>query len=526
MKLKRPHSPRGERGAREIVATVGSVAKRMLGTSESDLLKKAREIAFVPESFDDSPPRFFPVEISSSRIDAYFTVMDPATTLTNFATESNGGDDGKGVSVQNSHRTDELGWGRSVTGEKVETTDDAGDPLSIVRSIFFTVPDYAPAGINSNYLIRGIDHGLITDISVGFYGGEYRCGLCGGDMFAGWFGMWGVECDHVPGMTYDRLDPVTGDVVAQDLAFARIVDAHLSEYSTVYDGATPGASILKARAMAEAGALAPDDVRRIEQRLAPQLRAHGIRLPGGSHVFPGWSPPEGDERLVLPGGGTMRTAVQAAKAKARAGASPDTITTDAATDKPKRTASAAKISARDVTEVDDAEDTELELDDTVDETDESEDTEITLDDAEDTEDTDDDGERGLVTQADYDTLRTTVATETEGRIKLGVNPLDAIRALVAGVETLRTRASEAKAVRAQFIESILHEGARAHGTAFDRKRWKATLERATPDELIGFQADFRTAAAARFDGKRHTIEGAEHDLDLETFTEPAHLYAN
>jgi hypothetical protein len=537
MKNTRSHEPRGERGPREVVATAGRVGRRIMGTSESDLLAKAKAIAYVPEALDDSPPRYYPVEISSNRIDAYFTVMDPDTTLTNFAAEANGGIDGKGVGVQNSHKTDELPWGRSLTGEKVETTEGGGDAVTVVRSIFFTIPGYSPAGLDSDVLIRGIDLGMITDISVGFYGGEYRCGLCGGDMFAGWFGIWGIECNHVPGEIYDRLDPITGDVIAQDLAFARIVDAHLSEYSTVYDGATPGASVLKARAMAMAGALTPDQVRSIEQRLAPQLRSFGIRLSGGSHVFPGWTAVDlGDGRsLVLPEGGDMRSAVTAAKAKARAGAVPDVSGTDASKARKAATPTKPVKKQREVDDTvlddEDEDEEDLVVEAQIDDATDDNDTQLDLtDDTDDVADDDEDDDEADGTDraiaAGYEVLRTKWLTDSGGRIKLGTDPLTAIDALCRSLLDKSERAKDATALRARMIQAVLREGRRAHGVKFDSKRWKRTLEGADPADLAQFLADFRSQAATVFDGKRHSIESDDHDLEPTGTGEPAHLFAS
>src|SRR5262249_7733673 len=50
------------------------------------------------------------------------------------------------------------------------------------------------------------------------------------------------------------------------VATARIVDAHLSEYSAVYDGACPGAAILKAYQEQDAGRLTPKQARFLENR--------------------------------------------------------------------------------------------------------------------------------------------------------------------------------------------------------------------------------------------------------------------
>ena len=95
-----PFGPKGERAPSEIVGTSGRIAvkpgeRSILGHEESDLLLMAKARAVRPDTLDETT-RFFPVECSNNRLDAFYTRMT-AKTLANFAREANGGDDGKDV---------------------------------------------------------------------------------------------------------------------------------------------------------------------------------------------------------------------------------------------------------------------------------------------------------------------------------------------------------------------------------------------------------------------------------------------
>jgi hypothetical protein len=127
-------------------------------------------------------------------------------------------------------------------------------------------------GISTDHLIAGIRGGLIKDVSVGFYGGTMRCGTCKRELFTG-------DCRHVPGLRYDR-DGKPTDNPDAPTSLAWIHDAHLAEVSAVYDGACPGAAIMKARQMSEAGHLLPAQARLLEAR-------YRIRLPAASTSWSG-----------------------------------------------------------------------------------------------------------------------------------------------------------------------------------------------------------------------------------------------
>ena len=232
-------------------------------TPAADLLAMiASRHAFDEAILAERPPFFWLAEISSNRLDAYYTRMAP-TTLRNFGIEA-----AEGVTFQNSHRFMELGLGRSLTG----TYEEAGDVARVLAE-FYTVPGLRLAGVGTDDFIAGVRSGLVHDVSVGFYGGQFRCSLCGRDMLRDW------ECPHVPGMLYDIRDPL-GNVTGQEMAIAWVEDAHLSEVSAVYDGATPGAAILKAQQEAEAGRLRAGQVTLLEARYRIRLPAARVMTAG------------------------------------------------------------------------------------------------------------------------------------------------------------------------------------------------------------------------------------------------------
>lgn len=93
---------------------------------------------------------------------------------------------------------------------------------------------YIPRGleidsISTDAIIRQIETGILSDTSIGWYGGKFICSICGGNY------LRYSECQHFAGQEYD------GQVCE-----VHIEDAHLMENSGVFDGAYPGAGILSA----------------------------------------------------------------------------------------------------------------------------------------------------------------------------------------------------------------------------------------------------------------------------------------
>lgn len=215
-----------------------------------------------------SAAEFFPVVASANTIDSYGTYMLPST-LKNFAEDAT-----NGVAVLDSHRSDRLNFGMTVTGEYVQDGD-----VHAFTSDFYTVPGIRTEGLDTDAYIKGVQAGLFRDISVGFYmppGAMVRCTICGKDMM-----RWYMEdgCSHFPGMEYDvEADGAT----RREVAYGAVDGARLSEYSLVYDGATPGAGVAKARSMEDSGALIPEVALSLE-------RQYRTRFPRATHIYRGAS---------------------------------------------------------------------------------------------------------------------------------------------------------------------------------------------------------------------------------------------
>lgn len=246
------------------------------GTGSEDLMKVARARALDPNVFEDNPPSFFDLEISSSRLDSYSTRM-MKSSLKNYAADAT-----TGVGVLNSHNHRELPFGQSLTGEY---HDGRGVGVQTVTSTFFTVPGMRIGGTSTDDLILSMKAGIARDASIGFYGGRMICNICGEDMFT-----W--DCWHIPGVGYEMpCPPSLGGMPAdkkpmKDMATETVLcegqaeDAHLAEYSVVYDGSTPGAGLLKARAMASTGRIRPEVTRMLEQRWRTHLPEQEFVIPG------------------------------------------------------------------------------------------------------------------------------------------------------------------------------------------------------------------------------------------------------
>jgi len=222
--------------------------KRATIFSEDQLLERLDKLGYsVPE---ERGIFFFPAEISSTRLDAYYTHM-ALNTLQNFAKESE-----EGVSFLDSHDADKLGMGHSLTG----TLERVSDDVQRVVADFYTLRGIRFGGRHSfestDDFIAAAQGGIVRDVSVGFYDGSIICDICGQD-------VWGfTDCPHFPGVEY----PVGEQGEETVLATANVDDAHLAEVSSVYDGATPSAMLLKIETQGKRGDIEPRVARILENR--------------------------------------------------------------------------------------------------------------------------------------------------------------------------------------------------------------------------------------------------------------------
>jgi hypothetical protein len=239
----------------------------------NDILRRDRVLDTAV--LEEHPPYFFRGEISSSRLDGYYTRM-LLSSLQNYAREA-----AAGVGFLPSHDHEHLPIGGSLTGELSEQagTDNAPanvayatDLVSIVRADFYTLSRMTIQTVDTDDLINGIRGGLTRYLSIGWYGQRAMiCDICGQD-------YWRGGCRHIAGFTYEE---EKDGVIRQLLATVGIDGAHLAEVSGVYKGATPGAMIEKVYELASQGALTIDDVRHAEvvYRLDKATTARMLALP-------------------------------------------------------------------------------------------------------------------------------------------------------------------------------------------------------------------------------------------------------
>lgn len=230
--------------------------------------------AFDPTIFDEVAPFFWLSEMSNNRLDSYFTRMDESS-LRNYAADAQAG-----IAFQDSHDTCRMSLGRSLAGRMEQAP---GGELRVTAD-FFTLPGIRFNGgsyQSSDDFVRSVRAGIASDNSIGFYFENtdpnvfagFRCDVCGEDLMD-----WGA-CRHIPGMMYEKIHD--NGQTERMIATATIMNAHASECSIVYDGATPGAAIIKAQMESEAGRLQPKAARFLEQR----YRSVGLKLPDARSTY-------------------------------------------------------------------------------------------------------------------------------------------------------------------------------------------------------------------------------------------------
>lgn len=286
------------------------VPVHLASRDHAELLELTKNRAPDASIFEQHPPVFFDALVSQKIIDAYSTMM-MRSTLKNYAADA--GAEPSGVTFQDSHKYDGMQrtLGRSIEGRFIQARGDTVDRTVVT---FFTQPTLTPLMQEFTDRMRS---GLAADVSVGFTGGRTICSICGGEMFGWWYGRDSDNiCWHYPGMEYAVKDEDGKKTKERVVAIGQIEDAHLSEVSTVFDGATPGAGIIgmKARAAAERGLL-PDEMRRaLESRwqidikdgralflpgAAAQARADAIAVVTQANIVPDEAGPHHEEERTM-----------------------------------------------------------------------------------------------------------------------------------------------------------------------------------------------------------------------------------
>lgn len=221
--------------------------------------------------------------VSNSNLDSYYTRMHESS-LRNFVEDAKAG-----LSFMNSHRTGgwtgqaELPLGHSFDARYV---GPSGAGPARVEESFYAIRGLNLTTLPTDQFIDGLRSGIARDISIGFIPGEYRCSIDG-------LNWNSYECRHWPGRTYPKLNAKGEDTGETELAYLWIHDAHQSEASSVFDGATPGCMVLKARRMAEAGEIRAETIDWLEQR-------YRIKLPHPARSFPGVDVPTSSTEVTMP----------------------------------------------------------------------------------------------------------------------------------------------------------------------------------------------------------------------------------
>lgn len=408
---------------------VATQARVLVRATPAELEPLARAVAADPSIFDTNPPYFWTNEISSDRLDGYFTRMSGTTTLPNFANEA-----AAGVAFLAGHNNRVLPFGYTLTG-----TLEAGTVTRVLADAY-TLDNLELGGVKTRDFITGVKAGVVRDVSVGFYGGRWICSVCGRDMWHDW------DCWHIPGLEYEVKEEGQ-NIVRLVLASATIEDAHLSEVSAVYDGATPGAAILRAQQEAERGRVNTHQAQLLEQR-------YRINLPGQRIVVPGSDIPK--ERTVDPeqtaaGAGEVPVVEPVEEPTAEA-VQPDSPVEGVEVAPETPTAEVIEAAAERLRSIDSQVDAHAAI-------------------------------RGLLGIGD------------------GVEVLAAVRAL-------QTQAEDGRAYRANQIDAAIAEGVRALGSDFDEDAYRAMLATAPIATVQRMKGDWEKIASTRFVGGRRTFDQA------------------
>jgi hypothetical protein len=203
-----------------------------------------------------------------------FMFLD-GSTLRNIA------NDGRtGAAFMNSHRDGsmsapaELPMGRTFSGRYEEYRDGSRRALLGVYMLRGVQPNGA-SGPSTDDLYRMIEGGQVSDVSVGLYGGERVCDVCGKELYSYDRESGEYICKHAPGtsrkMTDEQREAQKGRGVPDGLASYSLVNAHLSEVSAVFDGAVPGAGFRKALALSRGGFFSPAEAAQAKKAYATLL---------------------------------------------------------------------------------------------------------------------------------------------------------------------------------------------------------------------------------------------------------------
>lgn len=252
-------------------------AQGTLPSSETDALARINALLpadAAPLTADDVYLHYLEAANDNFIADRYMFMTD--RTLRNIAHDANAG-----VAFMNSHRDGglshpaELPMGKTFAGRYEQTTD--GRKRALVG--FYMLRGVYPNGQgapSTDDLHRTIVGGTTADASVGLYGGDKVCDVCGNDVNDY------KLCTHSPGthtnMTPDQRKAQDARGVTKGRASYSLDAAHMGEVSAVYDGAVPGAGFTKTLALARRHQLSRADLLAASQVYARLLRKGDLQM--------------------------------------------------------------------------------------------------------------------------------------------------------------------------------------------------------------------------------------------------------
>ena len=225
-------------------------------TDRSMPTRNARAVNIQEEEHDGATRSIVRLLATNTEVDFYNTIMGDSS-LANYAQDAK-----NGITFTDSHNHRTTGYGWSVDGERI------GDDLFIDVAILHEDQWQGLTYAKGEDLIFALRHRPF-DVSIGITGGRVLCSICSEN-------IWSSKCEHWLGEeTLEDGKKVT--------VYGIIEDAHLTEVSLVYDGATPGAGTElntstralmteKATHLIQSGQLTPDQLNAFCQRMKiPEL---------------------------------------------------------------------------------------------------------------------------------------------------------------------------------------------------------------------------------------------------------------
>ena len=191
---------------------------------------------------DDDKLYWLRILASNAELDRHNSIMDPDTTLKNFEADAKSE---LGVVLNDHHPYRSFGYGRSRNAQltpKNELFIDFAIPKD------FEYDDPACRFKTSEKLMRAIDHGLVNQVSVEFYGARELCNISQLPIRNSYYWDWDYEGSPKEKSPYKmgKIYEVDGKKVR---ATYTVYDAHLKGVSLVEFGSNRNTAIEKKREM-------------------------------------------------------------------------------------------------------------------------------------------------------------------------------------------------------------------------------------------------------------------------------------